>query len=76
MIDAVSNLAHQKTIIIIAHCLSTVRAYDEIIMLEQERLETKGSYEELLKDNHRFRAMAVPVSLCPILYLVCPSWTE
>ena len=56
--DAVSNLAHQKTIIIIAHRLSTVRACDEIFLLEQGRLEAKGSYEELYKDNHRFRAMA------------------
>jgi ABC-type multidrug transport system fused ATPase/permease subunit len=57
VMDAVSNLAHQKTIIIIAHRLSTVRTCDEIIMLEQGRLEAKGSYEELFKENHRFRAM-------------------
>jgi ABC-type multidrug transport system fused ATPase/permease subunit len=58
VMDAVSNLAHQKTVIIIAHRLSTVRACDEIFLLEQGRFEAKGTYEELLKDNHRFRAMA------------------
>ena len=57
VMDAVSNLAHQKTIIIIAHRLSTVRTCDEIIMLEQGRLEAKGTYEVLVEDNHRFRAM-------------------
>ena len=58
VMDAVSNLAHQKTIIIIAHRLSTVRACDEIFLLEQGRLEAKGSYDQLLSDNHHFRAMA------------------
>jgi len=57
VMDAVSNLSHQKTIVIIAHRLSTVRACDNIFLLEQGRLEAQGSYEQLLKDNHRFRAM-------------------
>ena len=57
VMDAVSNLAHQKTIIIIAHRLSTVRTCDEIIMLDQGRLEGKGTFEGLAEDNHRFRAM-------------------
>lgn len=58
VMDAVSNLAHQKTIIIIAHRLSTVRGCDEIFLLERGRLEAKGTYQELLEDNRHFRDMA------------------
>ena len=58
VMDAVHNLAHQKTIIIIAHRLSTVRACDEIFLLEQGRLEGRGTYDQLVAQNERFSAMA------------------
>ena len=58
VMDAVRKLAHQKTIIIIAHRLSTVRACDEIFLLEQGRLDGQGTYEQLVAQNERFRAMA------------------
>ena len=56
--DAVRNLAHQKTIIVIAHRLSTVRTCDEIYFLEQGREKGRGTYEELIAENERFRVMA------------------
>lgn len=58
VMDAVNNLAHRKTIIIIAHRLSTVRACDNIFLLEHGRLEAQGSYDELLDTNDHFRSMA------------------
>ena len=59
VMDAVHNLGHAKTIILIAHRLTTVQACDTIFMLEQGRLIAQGSYDELLDTSRKFRAMAV-----------------
>jgi ABC-type multidrug transport system fused ATPase/permease subunit len=58
IMEAVNNLAGQKTIIMIAHRLSTVRQSDIIYFLESGEVVAKGSYEELLEDSSDFRAMA------------------
>jgi ABC-type multidrug transport system fused ATPase/permease subunit len=58
VMDAVHNLGHAKTIILIAHRLTTVQNSDTIFMLEQGRLVAQGSYEELLDTSRKFRAMA------------------
>ena len=59
VMDAVHNLGHAKTIILIAHRLSTVQACDTIFMMEQGRLVAQGTYDELLETSTKFRAMAV-----------------
>lgn len=59
VMDAVHNLGHAKTIVLIAHRLTTVQACDTIFMLEQGRLIAQGTYEELLEKSGEFRAMAV-----------------
>jgi ABC-type multidrug transport system fused ATPase/permease subunit len=56
--DAVHNLGHAKTIMMIAHRLSTVRDCDIIFMLEAGRVVAAGSYDELLESNRQFRALA------------------
>ena len=58
VMEAVHNLGHRKTIILIAHRLSTVRHCDCIFLLEHGRLEAKGSYDELVATDERFRSMA------------------
>jgi ATP-binding cassette, subfamily B, bacterial PglK len=58
VMDAVHNLGHAKTIILIAHRLSTVRSCDTIFMLEHGRVVAMGSYDELLDSSQQFRAMA------------------
>ncbi len=58
VMDAVHKLGHKKTIIMIAHRLSTVRECDHIYMLNHGKLEAQGTYEELVNNNERFRAMA------------------
>ncbi|HUV92090.1 MAG TPA: ATP-binding cassette domain-containing protein [Anaerolineales bacterium] len=58
VMDAIHNLAHTKTIIIIAHRITTVKECDVICMLEKGRIVASGRYDELLRDNSRFRAMA------------------
>ena len=58
VMDAVHNLGHAKTIVMIAHRLSTVHACDEIIMMEDGKIVARGSYDELLGTSQKFRAMA------------------
>ena len=57
IMDAVHNLGHRKTIIMIAHRLSTVRHCDEIFILEQGKCMGSGSYGDLLQKNTKFRKM-------------------
>jgi ATP-binding cassette, subfamily B, bacterial PglK len=58
VMDAVHNLGHAKTIIMIAHRLTTVRECDVIFMLEHGRLVEAGTYDDLLASSGKFRAMA------------------
>jgi ABC-type multidrug transport system fused ATPase/permease subunit len=58
VMDAIHNLMHSKTIIIIAHRLSTVRECDSICLMERGRIAARGTYDELLQTSSRFRAMA------------------
>ena len=58
VMDAVHNIGHKKTIILIAHRLSTVRDCDQIFVLENGKLIEQGTYEELIDESEKFRAMA------------------
>jgi ABC-type bacteriocin/lantibiotic exporter with double-glycine peptidase domain len=57
VMEAVHNLSHEVTIIIIAHRLSTVRECDCIYILEKGGLVGEGNYDELVRDNPQFRRM-------------------
>lgn len=58
VMNAVRTLGGQKTIILIAHRLSTVRECNQIVFLEQGRIIAQGTYEELLARNARFQLLA------------------
>ena len=58
ILEAIHNLAHKKTIIIIAHRFSTVKECDVIYLLEQGRIVDQGTYQELLTGNRQFSKMA------------------
>ena len=62
VMEAVNNLGHDITIILIAHRLSTVRQCDQIYMLERGEVKASGTYEELTKGNEQFAAMAGGIS--------------
>jgi ABC-type multidrug transport system fused ATPase/permease subunit len=57
VMDAVANLLHQKTIILIAHRIATVRRCDIIFFLERGRIVASGSYDALVNGSVRFREM-------------------
>jgi ABC-type multidrug transport system fused ATPase/permease subunit len=58
VMDAVHNLTSQKTIVLIAHRLSTVQKCDQIFLLEHGQLIAQGTYSELLGTSPEFRRMA------------------
>lgn len=62
VMEAMHNLGHRKTIILIAHRLSTVRACDQIFLLDKGVVEARGSFEELIAKNTRFCDMASGMS--------------
>jgi len=55
---AIDTLGGQKTIVMIAHRLSTVRACDRIYLLDKGRVAASGRYEDLVETNETFREMA------------------
>ena len=57
VMDAVRNLSGAKTIIIVAHRLTTVEHCTEIMLLEGGQLSARGTYAELLNTSERFRQL-------------------
>ena len=62
VMEAVNNLGHRKTIILVAHRLSTVKDCDQIFMMEHGEVIGSGRFDELLENNEQFRAMASGMS--------------
>ena len=58
VMEAVDHLGSRKTIVLIAHRLSTVKKCDRIFLLEHGKLVAQGTYDELIGMNESFRAMA------------------
>ncbi|MBK0398736.1 ABC transporter ATP-binding protein/permease [Limibaculum sp. M0105] len=57
VMEAVHNLTSSKTIILIAHRLSTVRECEKIFLINRGQLSAEGSFDELLSQNESFRKM-------------------
>lgn len=55
VMEAVDSLAGSRTIILIAHRLSTLMKCDVIYLLEKGTIVDHGSYEELVERNKYFR---------------------
>src|SRR5690606_6023060 len=57
VMEAVHNLSHEITIVIIAHRLSTVRECDQIFLIEKGALAADGTYEQLRASSKEFNRM-------------------
>lgn len=55
VMEAVYNLSHKKTIIMIAHRISTVQNCDNLIWLEFGKVRSEGKYENLLQSDSSFK---------------------
>ncbi len=55
--DAMQSLVRGRTVFVIAHRLSTVRAADRILVLDRGRLVEQGTHEELMQRSGRYRAL-------------------
>ena len=58
IIDAIKSLSHKKTIIMIAHRLSTVKECDVIHLINNGKIVDSGTYEHLMTHSDEFRRMA------------------
>ena len=55
---AVNDIGKSKTVIMIAHRISTVRECDVIYVLDRGRIAAQGTYDELMATSEHFRAIA------------------
>ncbi|WP_321990740.1 ABC transporter ATP-binding protein [Marispirochaeta aestuarii] len=58
VMDAINELMGAKTIIMIAHRLSTVQKADTICMLDKGRIVAVGNYDKLMETSKDFQKMA------------------
>jgi len=59
IMEAITKLGHKKTIIIIAHRLTTVKDCDKLFLFEKGKIEAFGDFNELIASNSHFREMAL-----------------
>jgi ABC-type multidrug transport system fused ATPase/permease subunit len=57
----IHKIGNKKTVILIAHRLTTLKECDIIFLLNNGKLEAQGTYNELIKSNDHFRANASKV---------------
>jgi subfamily B ATP-binding cassette protein MsbA len=55
--EAIENLMKDRTVLIIAHRLSSVIKADKIILLENGILESQGSHKKLISSCNRYREL-------------------
>ena len=54
---AIEELTKNKTIIMIAHSLSTIRNADQILVLNNGKIEQRGNHEELMKQGGLYKTL-------------------
>lgn len=63
--SAIDRLAEHRTVVCVAHRLSTLAGMDRIIVLSAGRMVESGGYDELLRRGGAFAAMAARQGLVP-----------
>jgi len=59
IMEAIKNLGHTKTIIIVAHRLNTVRDCDHLYVMSQGKIVGEGTFHELSSSNQEFQQLAL-----------------
>jgi len=60
VMEAINQLSHQKTIIMIAHRLSTLEVADNVVLMDRGKVVDSGTYEELKKRHPGFWSVDEP----------------
>ena len=55
--DALNTLSEGRTVLVVAHRLSTIKNADEIIVITQNGVEEQGTHEALLKKGGLYKAL-------------------
>jgi ATP-binding cassette, subfamily B, bacterial MsbA len=63
--SAIDELTENRTVICVAHRLSTLRDMDEILVMDKGSVVEKGSFVDLLNRNGLFASMAARQSILP-----------
>ncbi len=58
IMEAIHNLSNEKTIIMIAHRLSSIREFDVIHFVKDGQIVDSGSFDDLMKKNKEFQRLA------------------
>lgn len=58
LVHAVDELKHGRTLISVAHRITTVRDADRILVVDGGRIVAEGPHDDLLRDSALFRALA------------------
>lgn len=55
LVEAIESLTKEKTIFMIAHRLKTVQSADQIVVINQGKIEQLGKHDELMKEEGIYR---------------------
>lgn len=64
---AIRGLEGELTVISVAHRLSTIRAYDQIAFMQDGRIESLGTFDEVVRESRDFAMQASLAGLHPDL---------
>ena len=59
IMDTIHEFSGRKTIVIIAHRVSTVQKCDLIYFMDEGEIVDQGAYDDLVKRNKTFKKMAM-----------------
>ena len=55
--EALDKLSSNKTTLVVAHRLSTIKNADQIVVLTDKGIEEQGTHEELLRNNGLYKSL-------------------
>ena len=65
--EALSELCRDKTLIVIAHRLNTIRSADKIIVLDKGKIDSVGTYDSLIKESKLYKRLISMADEAPVL---------